>query len=74
MKIYFDNDGSYDQGAINTPILVNGKPIGFISGVTEEYVTCYLFDMFIDIKMKFADVIKKEKKICSIAINNDSKI
>ena len=47
MEVYFNNDGSYGQSAVKTPIIVNGKPIGFICEVTEELVTCYLWDRYI---------------------------
>ena len=50
MVVYFNNDGSYGQSAINIPVLVNGKPIGFVSEVNKEHVTCYLWDRFIDRK------------------------
>ena len=47
MEVYFKNDGSYGQSAVKVPIMVNGKPIGFICEVTEERVTCYLWDRFV---------------------------
>lgn len=47
MEVYFKNDGSYGQSAVKTPIIVNGKPIGFICKVTEELVACYLWDRYI---------------------------
>lgn len=47
MEVYFKNDGSYGQSAVKVPIIVNGKPIGFICEVTEELVTCYLWDRYI---------------------------
>lgn len=49
MEVYFNNDGSYGQGAVYAPVLVNDKPIGFVSEVTLERVTCYLWDKFINI-------------------------
>lgn len=48
MEIYFENDGSYGQNAVHIPIVVNGKPIGFVSEVSQERVTCYLWDRFVD--------------------------
>lgn len=48
MEIYFENDGSYGQNAVHIPIVVNGKPIGFVSEVSQERVTCYLWNRFVD--------------------------
>lgn len=47
MEIYFKNDGSYDQRAVKIPVFMNGTPIGWITEVTPERVTCYLWDRFI---------------------------
>ena len=47
MIIYFDNDGTYGQDAINAPILVDNKPIGFISEVNEKCIKCYLWDRYV---------------------------
>ena len=47
MVIYFNNDGTYKQEAVNAPVLVDDKPIGFISEVNEERVTCYLWDRYV---------------------------
>lgn len=47
MVVYFDNDGTYKQGAVKAPVVVNDKPIGFISEVNEERVTCYLWDRYV---------------------------
>ena len=47
MEIYFENDGSYGQNAVHIPVTVNGKPIGFVSEVSQERVTCYLWDRFV---------------------------
>ena len=55
MIVYFNNDDGYKQDAINKPVLADGKPIGFISEVSKERVTCYLWDMF----------IKKDEFLCS---------
>ena len=69
MKVYFDNDGSYGQSAVNIPVLVNNKPIGFVSEVTEERVTCYLWDRYID-KKQIGVSMYGEQDICSIGIDN----
>ena len=47
MVVYFDNDGTYKEDAIKAPVVVNDKPIGFISEVNEERVTCYLWDRYV---------------------------
>lgn len=47
MEIYFKNDGSYDQRSVKIPVLMNGKPIGWVAEVTPERVTCYLWDLFL---------------------------
>ena len=47
MEVYFNNNGSYGQSAVKAPIIVNGKPIGFICEVSEERVTCCLWDRFV---------------------------
>lgn len=47
MTVYFDNDGTYDESAIKAPLICCGGPIGFISDVTTEIVTVYLFNQYI---------------------------
>lgn len=47
MIVYFDNDGTYKQDAVKAPVLVDNKPIGFISEVNEDRVTCYLWDRYV---------------------------
>ena len=61
MTVYFNNDGSYGQGAVNIPVLVNGKPIGFVSEVTKERVTCYLWDRFICTELYQVNITNKEQ-------------
>lgn len=67
MEIYFNNDGSYGQSALHAPVTVNGKPIGFISEVNQERVTCYLWDRFVS-KEVFGINITKEQNIMAISI------
>lgn len=68
MKIYFDNDGSYGKDAINIPVLISKKPVGCVSEITPERVTCYLWDRFIRINKEQVGVNKKtaEQDIRSI--------
>lgn len=48
MEIYFNNDGTYDKSALKAPVLSSERiPIGFISEVTEDKVTCYIWDRYI---------------------------
>lgn len=68
MIIYFDNDGSYGQNAVNIPVVVNGKPIGFICEVTEERVTCYLWDRFVQKEQYGFNAFLREQDIRAINI------
>jgi hypothetical protein len=68
MIVYFENDGSYGEGAVKRPILVNEKPIGFIHEVTEELVTCYLFDRFVHKEIFAINAFSKEQDIRAISI------
>lgn len=68
MIVYFENDGLYGQSAVNIPVLVNNKPIGFVSEVTEERVTCYLWDRFVDKEQIGYTAFSKEQDIRSISI------
>lgn len=68
MEIYFDNDGSYGQGAVKAPVVVNGKPIGFICEVTEERVTCYLWDRFVQKEQFGFNACSREQDIRAISI------
>lgn len=68
MEIYFDNDGSYGQGAVHIPVTVNGKPIGFVSEVTKERVTCYLWDKFVHREQIGFAALSKEQDIRSISV------
>lgn len=67
MEIYFNNDGSYGQGSVYAPVLVNDKPIGFVSEVTLERVTCYLWDKFINIEQLGFNMYTTEQDIRSIS-------
>ena len=69
MEVYFKNNGSYGQSAVKTPIVVNGKPIGFIYEVNEERVTCYLWDRYIHEEI-LGISLSGEQNICSIRIEN----
>lgn len=69
MEVYFKNDGSYGANAINIPVVVNGKPIGFIYEVTEKRVACYLWDRYIH-KEQIGVSIYGTQDIRSINIDN----
>lgn len=68
MIVYFDNDGSYGQGAVNIPVLVNGRPIGLVSEVNQERVTCYLWDRFVDREQFSFNATTTEQDIRAISI------
>ena len=68
MEVYFENDGSYGQGAVHIPVTVNGKPIGFVSEVTEERVACYIWDKFIQKEQIGYNVCSREQDIRAISI------
>ena len=68
MKLYFGNDGSYGQSAVNIPVIVNGKAIGFVSEVSQDCVTCLLWDRFID-REQIGLSMYGEQDIRSIKIN-----
>ena len=68
MEVYFNNDGSYGQGAVHIPVIANGKPIGFVSEVTEERVTCYLWDKFIQKEQIGYNACSREQDIRAISI------
>ena len=71
MIVYFDNDGLYGQNAVNIPVLVNNKPIGFVSEVNQERVTCYLWDRYVGKDLCAFNIGSTEQDICSISITND---
>ena len=68
MEVYFKNDGSYGQSAVRTPIVVNGKPIGFICEVTEKRVACYLWDRFVQKEQIGINAFSTEQDIRAISI------
>ena len=68
MEVYFKNDGTYGQSAVKAPVVANNKPIGFICEVTEERVTCYLWDKFIHKEQFSFDAFSREQDICAISI------
>lgn len=70
MEVYFKNDGSYGQSAVKIPIIVNGKPIGFICEVTKELVTCYLWDKFVYKEQIGFNAFSKEQDIQAIRVSN----
>ena len=68
MEVYFKNDGLYGQGAVHIPVTVNGSPIGFVSEVTKERVTCYLWDKFVTREQIGVNVYSREQDIRAISI------
>lgn len=47
MKIYFKNDGTYNEKAVGIPFTLNNIPIGYVCEVTPEYVTCEIWGKYI---------------------------
>lgn len=68
MTIYFNNDGAYKENALNAPVLVNDKPIGFISEVNEERVTCYLWDRYVRKLERMKDGFPFETEFHAISV------
>lgn len=66
MEVYFKNDGFYGESAINIPVTINSRPVGFVSEVNEGYVTCYLFDRYIIKEQIGYNLCSKEQDIHSI--------
>lgn len=66
MEVYFKNDGSYGESAVNIPVTVDNMPVGFVSKVNEEYVTCCLWDRYIIKEELGPDLCSKKHYIRSI--------
>ena len=71
MEVYFKNDGSYGESAVNIPVIVNNMPVGFVSEVNEEYVICCLWDRYIIKEQLGLDLCSKEHYIRSIGFETD---
>lgn len=68
MNIYFDNNGLYGKNAVNIPVTVNGKPIGFVSEVNQERVTLYIWDRFVNEEVLGINMYTKEQDVRTISI------
>jgi hypothetical protein len=71
MEVYFKNDGSYGESAVNIPVTINNIPIGFVSEVNEECVTCCLWDRYIIKEQLGLDLCSKEHYIRTIGFETD---
>nr|DAT55716.1 MAG TPA: hypothetical protein [Caudoviricetes sp.] len=71
MEAYFKNDGSYGESAVNIPVTINNIPIGFVSEVNEECVTCCLWDRYIIKEQLGLDLYSKEHYIRTIGFETD---
>lgn len=69
MDIFFKNDGSYGEAAIGKPVLVDYKPVGFISDVTPAEVTCTLFKRFIGREQASLNTVPKEQDITAVYVD-----
>lgn len=66
MEVYFKNDGSYGESAINIPVTIDSRPVGFVSEVNEGCVTCYLWDRYIIKEQIGLNLCSKEQNVRSI--------
>lgn len=69
MDIFFKNDGSYGEAAIGKPVLVDYKPVGFISDVTPAEVTCTLFKSFIGREQASLNTVSKKQDITAVYVD-----
>lgn len=69
MDIFFKNDGSYGEAAIGKPVLVDYKPVGFISDVTSAEVTCTLFKRFIGREQALLNTVSKKQEITAVYVD-----
>jgi len=68
VTIYFTNDGSYGEKAVGIPVLINKTPIGFVSEVSAEKITCHIWDRFVNREQPWLNVGSSEQDIYSIGI------
>ena len=71
MEVYFKNDGSYGESAVNIPVTVNNMPVGFVLEVNEGCVTCCLWDRHIIKEELGLDLCSKKHYIRSIGFEID---
>lgn len=70
MKIYFENNGTYNQKAVGAPVKLNDFPIGYICDVSDEKVTCEIWNRYIT-KEPCCDMEVPEEYILSIGVTNN---
>lgn len=63
MDISFSNDGFYTEENINTPILIEGVPVGAITNVDAKLVYGVIWDRYLSRRI-FADT----RKLCDVSI------
>lgn len=63
MDMSFANDGFYTEENINTPILVDGVPVGIITNVDDKLVYGVIWDRYLSRRI-FAD----SRELCDISI------
>ena len=68
MVVYFNNDGTYKEDAVKAPVVVNDKPIGFISEGNEVHVTCYLWDRYVRKLERMKDGFPFETEFHAISV------
>lgn len=69
MEVFLKNDGSYGETAIGKPVLVDYKPVGFISDVTPSEVICTLFKRFIGREQASLNTVSKKQDITAVYID-----
>ena len=70
MKIYFQNDGTYDSRAVSIPVIMNNHPIGYVYEVTIDKVTCEIWDRYIVKEQLLYNLTTKEQPIQAIGVDN----
>lgn len=71
MEISFKNDGAYNEYAINAPVLVGSTLIGEIRAVSENTVTCEIFDMFVGREESIPTSTASPPRVAAVYIETD---
>lgn len=63
MDVSFANDGFYTEENINTPILVEGVPVGIITNVDDKLVYGIIWDRYLSRR-----IFANSRKLCDVSI------
>lgn len=55
IKIIIENKYRIPKTAEKMPVLINDIPVGYISFITEEEITCYIWDDCFDYEVSYKD-------------------